>query len=298
MGPSLTSSAVPHTGDQTIIQGASSSALTLASDGVVGLGGYPTSAPGFLSITQPSITAALSLQQAAHALSTFSNGTLSSIGAPSVPPLPVRGAAVGASLPPVLGYLVQKIADGEYINFTLLRPINLWKLPASELAQAQLTRLLRSELSPVRSFEDWAEAWALYAGVVHTRNPGSLGDLISYFLLLSSAAREMGGNGWQQYDAAFRKRAADDKTMKWGEALPTLWVTSVLGSSRTSQSSQPRQVCFNWNNSECSFPNCHYYHICSQCLGSHKVKNCNVPVAAGSQPFTQDQEVTQKPSRK
>ena len=215
-----------------------------------------------------------------------------------MPPLPVRGAAVGASLPPVPGYLVQKIADGEYIDFTLLRPINLRKLPASEPAQAQLTRLLRSELSPVRSFQDWAEAWAVYAGVVHTRNPGSLGDLISYFLLLSSAAREIGGNGWQQYDAAFRKRAADDKTLKWGEALPTLWVTSVLGSSRTPQSSQPSQVCFNWNNRECSFQNCRYYHICSQCRGSHKVKNCNVPVPARSQPFAQDQEVTRKRSRK
>ena len=88
--------------------------------------------------------------------------------------------------------------------------------------------MIRSELSPVCGFVDWAEAWAVYIGVLSSYNPSKVKDLIGYFLLLDTASREVPGLGWLDYDKAFQKLAEDDPSGSWGEASPMLWVTTVI----------------------------------------------------------------------
>ena len=121
-----------------------------------------------------------------------------------------------------------KINEGKFIDFILLRPCNLKKLPTVEPSPPQLSRMIRSELSPVHGFVDWAEAWAVYTGVLSSYNPSKVKDLIGYFLLLATASKEVPGLGWLDYDKAFRKLAEDDPSASWGEASPTLWVTTVI----------------------------------------------------------------------
>eukprot|EP00794_Sanderia_malayensis_P012561 gene12563-biopygen10011 len=112
--------------------------------------------------------------------------------------------------------------------FTLLRPGNLKKLPASEPTSTQLAKLLRTELEPVRDILDWAEAWAAYMGIAVNKAPEKIAGLISCFLLLASAFRDIPGGGWLEYDIFFRKHVAENPSKDWGEILPTLWMTTTF----------------------------------------------------------------------
>ena len=117
---------------------------------------------------------------------------------------------MSTSLPPVPGYLVGKIVNNEFVDFVLLRPCNLTKLPSSEPNSGQLAKLFKVDLLPVETFSEWAEAWAVYAGVLARKAPGNMPSLVGYFLLISSASRDFGGSGWLEYDGAFRQHAAEN----------------------------------------------------------------------------------------
>ncbi len=79
------------------------------------------------------------------------------------------GVSVSGVLPLVPGYLVNMIKRNIFVDFVLLRPVNLDKLLPVEPVGAQLARLLRcdknSELQPIKTFQDWAEAWAVFASI-------------------------------------------------------------------------------------------------------------------------------------
>eukprot|EP00795_Rhopilema_esculentum_P007294 gene7294-12994_t len=196
--------------------------------------------------------------------------------------------SVSTAVQPVPGYLVSKIQAGQYVDFNLLGPKNLKKLPTEEPSQFQLSKLLRSDLQNITTFADWSEAWAVYVGVLAKDATANISSLISYFLLLSTASRDVPGSGWLEYDAAFRKQVVNNPSENWGEVIPTLWMTTVLsqgslknsireGNSMTaSKSSLP---CFKWNDGECTMARCRYAHnVCSVCCGAHKKKNCQTQV--------------------
>ena len=94
------------------------------------------------------------------------------------------------------------------MDFNLLRPCNLKKLPVSVPSQFQLNKIFKSELQFIGNFSDWAEAWAVHGAVIAKECPAKAADQVSYFLLLSSAHRYvsgLAGLGWLEYDIGFQK---------------------------------------------------------------------------------------------
>ena len=91
--------------------------------------------------------------------------------------------SVAANYPQVPFYLVDQIAAGAFVDFSLLLPENLEKLPKSAPNQSLLSRLLRMELKQLHDFSDWSEGWAMFSGVLAKKAPDRLPDLIAYFLL-------------------------------------------------------------------------------------------------------------------
>eukprot|EP00794_Sanderia_malayensis_P014531 gene14531-biopygen11635 len=200
-------------------------------------------------------------------------------GPPMANVVPRRISFLGFA--PVPGYLVEQIQANQYVDFTLLRPENLKKLPASEPTSTQLAKLLRTELGPVRDFLDWAEAWAVYMGIAVNKAPEKIAGLISYFLLLASAFRDIAGGGWLEYDISFRKHVAENPSTNWGEILPTLWMTTVMAKaskspkwSFVSQSPRFSYPCYRWNNGNCDMVNCRFQHQCQSCKGAHPENRC------------------------
>ena len=226
---------------------------------------HRASAPAFLKlssdVTTPSRPAqsVMSLLPAQSVLSTISAGSakpdqkagLAAVDSsqPSVP-----AVSVSTAIPPVPGYLVGKITKNEFVDFVLLRPCNIRKLPDLEPSAGQLAKLFKVDLLPIETFSDWAEAWGVFAGVIARKAPEKMPKLVGYFLLISSASRDFGGLGWQEYDRAFRKHAAENPDVDWGEILLNLWFTTILsqGAKSTkkpasSQANKSTSSCFRWN---------------------------------------------------
>ena len=192
--------------------------------------------------------------------------------------------SVSGNIPPVPGYIAKMVKKGQFVDFVFLRPCNLDKLPGVEPSGAQISRLIKSELQPIKSFLDWSEAWAIYTGIVAQQTPEKIGSLISYFLLLAKTYRDVQGGGWLDYDRAFRKQAAEKKNLSWSCLEPTLFLSTVVtqGAAVANKSAQPSKVelkkdapvCFAWNFSACTFPRCKYRHVCQKCQGPHRQKDC------------------------
>ena len=202
--------------------------------------------------------------------------------------------SVSGNIPPVPGYIANMVKKGQFVDFIFLRPCNLDRLPGVEPSGAQISRLIKSELQPIKSFLDWSEAWAIYAGIVAQQTPEKIGNLISYFLLLAKTYRDVHGGGWLDYDRAFRKQAAEKKDLSWSCLEPTLYLSTVLtqGAAAANKFAQPTKgepkkdapICSAWNFSTCIFLRCKYRHVCQKCQGPHRQRDCREaePLAASS----------------
>ncbi len=199
--------------------------------------------------------------------------------------------AVSPTLPPVPAYLVKDILAGKFIDLNLLGPCNLTKLLQSEPSETAFGRLLRNDLAAICTFNDWAEAWIAYVFVVASSQPEKISQFLSYFFIIASAYREVPGLGWRDYDLAFCKSAAEKPPTNWGEASPTLWVTSVLskkGSTSVPDKSSPSSsgstyTCIKWNQEDCRYLYCRFAHCCSSCNGSHPKVSCTLSSTSQAQ---------------
>ena len=291
---SLKGTAVTTAGGETPSSSGSGMLHTASSVGQAGQV-HPATAPSFVKLASQSLPVTLPAHSVASPapLGVMSSngdpGILAGQGAKEASPVvsPTLALSVSSALPPVPGYLVEKIKKGQYVDFNLLRPCNLKKLPVSEPSQFQLNKIFKSELQPIRNFNDWAEAWAVHGAVIAKECPGKAADQFSYFLLLSSAHRDVAGLGWLEYDVAFRKHAAEKGAIIWGEVMPTLWMTTVVAKgsqpAKDSQLPKPKSVCFKWNSSSCTFPHCRFAHVCANCRGSHQKADCPSVAASSGQ---------------
>ena len=76
------------------------------------------------------------------------------------------------------------VIAGQFVDCTLLLPSNIDKLPKNSPSQQNLSRIIRTEMTAIRTFGDWAEAWAVYLGIFAKKAPSKVPDLVAYFLLI------------------------------------------------------------------------------------------------------------------
>ena len=73
--------------------------------------------------------------------------------------------SVSANCSPIPHYIVDWVIAGQFVDFTLLLPSNIDKLPKNSPSQQNLSRIIRTEMTAIRIFGDWTEAWAVYLGI-------------------------------------------------------------------------------------------------------------------------------------
>ena len=303
--------AVPPSAPTSVIAGAGSASGMSSPPSQVGEPVNPATAPANIQVAQQIPAPTLPTQSPSQLFSALSGGSLAPAGkdqnVASQQATPAGPAvSVSSALQPVPGYLVDKIKEGKFVDLNLLRPCNLKILPVAEPNQLQFSKIFRTDVKKIQSFVEWAEAWAVYAGVIAKDSPQKVASLISYFLLLSTAQRDVPGSGWLDYDVAFRKHVVDNPSSNWGEVIPTLWMTTVL--TRGSQPQDPIQhqpksslPCFKWNAGECALPRCRYQHnVCTVCRGPHRRVNCyqrspDVPLPSSQQESSKSQPQQDSP---
>ena len=172
--------------------------------------------------------------------------------------------------------MVDWVIARQFIDFTLLLPSNIDKLPKILSSQQNLSGIIRTEMTAIRTFGDWTEAWAAYLGIFSKKVPSKVPDLIAYFLLISKVIRDNPDCGWLAYDKILREKAANDASLVWSAADPSLWVTHMLSRASTSRSRfSNSNICYLFNHNQCFYKICKFRHVCLYCHSkSHPGRLC------------------------
>ncbi|XP_072215707.1 uncharacterized protein [Excalfactoria chinensis] len=93
-----------------------------------------------------------------------------------------------------------------------------------------LFSLLHTELTPEHSphpgdtLDQWVSAFLVYASVVCEKHPARCGAMFKYLDTIRKLHATYGGNSWMNYDEDFRRRAAKDPNLPWGDVDLDLWM--------------------------------------------------------------------------
>ena len=162
------------------------------------------------------------------------------------------------------------------------------------------------------SLPTWCYCFLGYLAI-RTTDPATR-DQLAYARLLIREQQRHGGQGWIDYDRAFRQQAASDPSSRWNNLLPGLQAATILGqrsgqgafctlcrecdhtraqcalaylhplvSNGPAASRDPGvrrrsavpNVCISWNQGACTYPGrCSYRHVCVTCQQDHQAKDC------------------------
>ena len=202
---------------------------------------------------------------------------------------------------------MKSIQSGEFFELSKLLPENLHGLgsPHEEasfhLALGENSTIkLSSNQAPKKKIGDiqsWTTAFTVYMKIVLDKLPGRAKELVSYLDLIRYAASYHQSLGWLLYDRKFRYKAANDKSLNWGQIDLQLWMRiftvnhakllsehSLFYNGPSSRSNFGQGIaavrddkCSNFNRGrKCAFSPCRYRHVCSQpdCEGPHPSFQC------------------------
>ena len=242
------------------------------------------------------------------ALNAFSTpaSALSPLASNQTPCTPGTASPLGLSRP-VDRNLEDKILRGEYVDFALLLPDNLYQSQTPEI-QLRLddsssgpmgspVTMVRKKKPVIDTFQKWLDAYMVYMLVLVTAYSRRALELIKYQQIISRAVTKFKGLAWVSYDQQFRRRAAYDLSLSWDKVDLELWTVTFAGLAKphcnvcsspyhaedvcpsADPNRKPRRsqtVCFDFNKpTGCRRRNCSYPHVCRRCHSStHVVANC------------------------
>ena len=141
------------------------------------------------------------------------------------------GAVVlGEGLPPVPAKLVAKILKEEFVDMAeLLRDnIEAERRRCGSDTSSNQTRPPRREIPDILS---WLQCFGVFAGVVASKHPDRVPQLLAYQTTIVREARRCGGVGWQAYDTMFRQHAATNAFVDWSKLNSSLYAVTFLAQS-------------------------------------------------------------------
>ena len=209
--------------------------------------------------------------------------------------------------------LVDKVKSGQFVEMRELLSDNIALMQQLEDIQGFPVATLgaaRPRLREVTSLPTWCYCFLGYMAMAMLTPDPTTRDQLAYARLIIREALRHGGQGWRDYDRAFRQQRAADHTLPWNTLLPGLQAATILGQGRGQGSTfctlcrgvdhirsqcallylQPppsgtappdpvtgakRNICISWNKGACIFPSsCSYRHVCANCQLQHKAKDC------------------------
>ena len=211
--------------------------------------------------------------------------------------------------------LVEKVRSGQFIEMRELLADNITLIHQLESIQGctPLHTLgpTRPRLRQLSSLPTWCYCFLGYMAIL-TSDP-STRDQLAYVRLVIKEALRHGGQGWLDYDRAFRQQAVAEPSLRWNTLLSGLQASTILGQRNRQEAAfctlcregdhtqaqcalvylQPpttrnpsttyviagrrrqENICTSWNRGTCILPgNCAYRHICATCHFPHKAKDC------------------------
>ena len=230
---------------------------------------------------------------------TFVASLLSQPPTSASPELPLPSSTPSSSLADhVSTKTKQAILRGEYVEFDLLLPENSSLLTDNELTglsisvggkQVDLPNP-RKKKTHVDSIDKWLSAFAVYCTILLTSFPRRAVEMFTYQEIIRSAQRKFAGFAWLSYDIDFRRKAAGNLSLNWGQRDTQLYLMKFTGQAKSCCSicgsgdhysygcslsalrpnNTHRGLCNNYNRgTKCSQDPCPFSHRCKTCYGDH-----------------------------
>lgn len=126
------------------------------------------------------------------------------------------GLVLSPAAEPFPQKVVEKIRAGNFVELKELLPDNIALLNQLETVQGSPPAMFgaaRPRLREVQSLPTWCYCFLGYMAIC-TTDPATR-DQLAYARLLIKEAQRHGGQGWLDYDRAFRQQAAADPSLRW-----------------------------------------------------------------------------------
>ena len=173
----------------------------------------------------------------------------------------------------------------------------------------------------ITQFSLWTECYATLVAVLSMHYPHKTPHFMAYLRTITRASRNFEGTAWASYDMAYRRQAANQRSLDWGIIDTALYNEAFTGrakliprcrycladshesrecsfapddqepSGRQAPSSRYRmaqagvELCQLFNKAagnSCRYKHCRYAHICAKCRrGSHPAAECETRQAGG-----------------
>ena len=155
-------------------------------------------------------------------------------GGPQPTALPVssqQGLVLSPAAEPLPKKLVDKIRSGQFVEMRELLADNVSLVHQLETVQgapaAYMLGTSRPRLREVTSLISWCYC---FMGYVAASTPDTkTRDQLAYARLIINEAQRHGGQGWLDYDHAFRQQVAADPSIRWNTLNPGLQASTILG---------------------------------------------------------------------
>ena len=172
---------------------------------------------------------------------------------------------------------------------------------------------VRPVLRQIPSILSWARCFCAYAAVRCSGARSAGHNFWVYLRLILQEAARNGGDGWRLYNTRFRQLAAADATANWGVVLPGLYAQTFVALGRLSiprcvhcldgdhvaadcalaplapvskpkaattvrsqreRAPADKPICRLYNAGRCTFRDCSFRHVCANCKGQHRSRDC------------------------
>ena len=138
----------------------------------------------------------------------------------------------------------QAIVNGEYVDFASLLPVNTDKGLGDDNFTVSLNNQSVTIPLPhlgtqraktrINSIEKWLSAFTVYASVMVSKFPNRALVLFNYMHIIRTASFKFRGLAWYAYDIEFRKRAAKNPRVNWGQRDMQLYLDKFTGLAQSS----------------------------------------------------------------
>lgn len=117
----------------------------------------------------------------------------------------------------------EKIRKGEFIDILSLLPLHKDFMVRTDRRGDEEDRR-----RPIpQSFNNWLQAFCIYAGVLAEKHPGLCGGLFQHVDHILEAYKNFGGLGWFYYDESFRQKLSIHPMLSWGMKDVELWLNLI-----------------------------------------------------------------------
>ena len=126
--------------------------------------------------------------------------------------------------------LVQKVLNGQYVDFTELSPMKGRTNPVSLDWEGQVLLIQPADLYSTKKLipdlATWVQCFAIYAAVLGMQYPQRISDLLGYAAFIAKCSQKFKWPSWVVYDQNFRQWAVEENNMSWARPDPGVYAQS------------------------------------------------------------------------